>query len=94
MVYKTSFLNYFIAKNLIRTKYISLPNLILDKQVVPELIQARANPQMILESFKLFEKKSFVQILKQNYKQIRNIIGKDIASQNVAQAILKAHKNS
>ncbi len=37
--YKTSSLNYHIAKRLILTKYISLVNIISDKEVVKELIQ-------------------------------------------------------
>lgn len=37
--YKTSSLNYHLAKRLILTKYISLVNLISDKEVVKELIQ-------------------------------------------------------
>lgn len=37
--YKGSLLNYMIAKRLIRVKYIGLPNLIMDKQIIKELIQ-------------------------------------------------------
>ena len=37
--YKGSRLSYLIAKKLIKTKYISLVNLIMDKEIVPELIQ-------------------------------------------------------
>ncbi len=39
VVYNTSSINYWIAKRLIKAPYISLPNLILNRQVVPELIQ-------------------------------------------------------
>ena len=37
--YKTSWLSYIIAKSLVKIKYISLVNLIMDKEVVKELIQ-------------------------------------------------------
>ena len=37
--YKTSWLSYVIAKSLVKIKYISLVNLIMDKEVVKELIQ-------------------------------------------------------
>lgn len=37
--YKSSFLTYQISKLLVKVKYISLVNLIMDKQVVKELIQ-------------------------------------------------------
>ena len=38
--YKTSWLSYIIAKSLVKIKYISLVNLIMDKEVVKELIQS------------------------------------------------------
>ncbi|MFT5337898.1 MAG: lipid-A-disaccharide synthase [Luteibaculaceae bacterium] len=43
VVYKTSGLTYRIAKMLIKVKYISLVNLILDRPAVPEFIQDEAN---------------------------------------------------
>ena len=39
VVYKTSFLTYLIAKMVVKVKYISLVNLIADREVVRELIQ-------------------------------------------------------
>lgn len=39
LVYKTSWLNYRIAKKLIKVKYLGLCNLILNRLVIPELIQ-------------------------------------------------------
>ena len=39
VVYKTSWINYQIAKRLVKLKYISLVNLILNRQFIPEIIQ-------------------------------------------------------
>ncbi len=50
VVYKTSALNYFLGKMLIKVKYISLVNLILDKEAVPELIQNECNETSILKA--------------------------------------------
>ena len=44
VVYKTSALTYAVARSLVRTRYIGMPNIILDAAVVPELIQGRATP--------------------------------------------------
>ncbi|MCH6259351.1 lipid-A-disaccharide synthase [Puniceicoccaceae bacterium K14] len=41
--YKGNWLTHFIAKRIFTRKYICLVNLIMDKQVVPELIQANCN---------------------------------------------------
>jgi lipid-A-disaccharide synthase len=37
--YKSDYLSYFIAKQLIKVNYIGLPNIIMDKPIVKELIQ-------------------------------------------------------
>lgn len=43
VVYKVSPLTYFLAKRILKVKYISLVNIIAGKEVIPELIQDRAN---------------------------------------------------
>ena len=47
--YKGSLISYHIARQLIKIKYISLVNLIMDHEVVTELIQDDLNPQRIQE---------------------------------------------
>lgn len=42
VVYRMSNLSFAIAKRMIKTKYISLPNLLANKALVPELIQHQA----------------------------------------------------
>jgi lipid-A-disaccharide synthase len=56
VVYKLSKISYQIVKPLLNTKNISLPNKILGKDIVPELLQNDANGQNIFEqSMKLIE---------------------------------------
>lgn len=43
VVYKLSALSYFIASRLVKIKQVSLPNIIANKALVPELIQNDAN---------------------------------------------------
>jgi lipid-A-disaccharide synthase len=43
VVYKLSSFSYFIVSRLVKSKYISLPNIIANKNLVPELIQNNAN---------------------------------------------------
>ena len=45
--YKTSWISYQIGKRLVKLKYISLVNLILDKEVVTELIQETFNTKRL-----------------------------------------------
>lgn len=47
VLYKGNWLSYRIAKSFVKVKYISLVNLILDRPVLPELIQAKVTPAKI-----------------------------------------------
>ena len=47
VVYKLSEVSYQIVRRLLKTKFISLPNVILGKEIVPELIQDSANGKNI-----------------------------------------------
>ena len=50
VVYKLSTLSYWIASLLVKTKFVSLPNLIANKSLVPELIQHQANGKQIAKT--------------------------------------------
>jgi lipid-A-disaccharide synthase len=54
VVYKTSGLTYTVARALVRTRYIGMPNIILDAHVVPELIQGRATPEALATELRRF----------------------------------------
>ena len=47
--YKVTNLTYLIGKFLVKKKYISLPNIILDKEIYPELIQKKFNVNNIID---------------------------------------------
>ncbi len=88
--YKTSGISYAIAKRLIKIKYISLVNLIMDKEVVRELIQHACNPDSIRYELSLLLKggENREKMLAE-YSKMRKILGEGGASQKVAQSLLK-----
>ncbi|WP_020406483.1 lipid-A-disaccharide synthase [Hahella ganghwensis] len=47
VAYRMTPITYWIMKRLLKAKYISLPNLLADEALVPELIQHEANPEAI-----------------------------------------------
>jgi lipid-A-disaccharide synthase len=47
ILYKMNALTYWLAKKLIKVKFIGLSNLLANKAITPELIQAEANPEQI-----------------------------------------------
>ena len=55
VIYKTGFINAFIAKYILKIGFVSLPNLTLNREVYPELLQDRCNVQEIEKAIKHFE---------------------------------------
>lgn len=87
--YKGSWASYQIAKRIITLKYISLVNLIMDKEVVTELIQDDCNTQRIKEELsKILEGEHRAKLLVQ-YDQLEQKLGGIGASQKTAQLIVR-----
>ena len=92
--YKTSPLSYLLAKNIIKVKFISLVNLIMDKLVVKELIQDQLQPQNIArETNSLLHDDTRKEQLQNDYTLLHQRLktGGD-ASNNAAQCIEKLLK--
>jgi lipid-A-disaccharide synthase len=86
--YKGSWVSYQIAKRIITLKYISLVNLIMDKEVVTELIQENFNKKRIkVELSKLFEPKNRQEIIR-NYEILEKKLGGIGASKKTADLII------
>lgn len=55
-VYKTSAVNAFIARKIVKIKYITLTNLNADKEIFPELLQEDFNVEKLSEQCQIMEK--------------------------------------
>lgn len=87
--YKGSWASYQIAKRIITLKYISLVNLIMDKEVVVELIQENCNTKNIkTELQKLLEPTYRKQLLEQ-YAVLETKLGGIGASEKTAKLIIR-----
>jgi lipid-A-disaccharide synthase len=74
--YKGGNLSYQIAKRLIKIKYISLVNLIMDKPVVKELIQDEMRSKMIGEELeKLLHNPLYIERIKADYATLKQLLG-------------------
>lgn len=90
VVYKLSYFSYIIAKQLIKIPYVSLPNVIAGKKIVPELIQDDANVHNIYKNAsKLLNKDNSMLITE--FKKIHNQLNKNTTSK-VATKILNLIK--
>ena len=92
--YKTSWLSYLIGRLLIPDlKYISLVNIILDKEVVTELIQGDCNKtNLAIELQKILNKKNMSSMFN-NYDLLHKMLGGKGASKKTADLIEKYMRN-
>jgi len=89
--YKTSSISFFIAKRLVKLNYISLVNLILNKEVVKELIQKNCNVKKITEELKELLIREDKSILKE-YELLTKTIGRNKASEITSKLIISSIK--
>src|SRR4030095_3100980 len=87
--YKGSFLSYEIGKRLVKVKYISLVNLIMDTLVVKELIKHDMNVKNLEHELnELLTNELWIAQLKRDYFDLKNILNeKGNASAKAAQLI-------
>ncbi|GEN67503.1 MULTISPECIES: lipid-A-disaccharide synthase [Chryseobacterium] len=88
--YRGSTISYAIAKRLVKNiNYISLVNLIMDREVVKELIQNDLNTKNLVDELaKILEGEKREQVLKE-YSLLREKLGGKGASDHAAEVILK-----
>lgn len=88
VVYKGNPLSFSIAKRLVKVKFISLVNLILEKEAVPELIQSQCSVENL--NFwirKLLEDKEIIEFQKHEFTILHRILGGKGASERAAVSI-------
>ncbi len=87
--YKANPISVEIAKRIIDVKYISLVNLIMDREIVKELIQNNLTPENLSSELGLLlNDKKKIQLLKEDYKLLKEKLGKEGASERASDIIL------
>lgn len=87
--YKGGRLSYEIAKRVIKLEYISLVNLILDRPVVPELIQSDLNTKRLKTELKKILTPEIRDMMFLDYFELEQKLGGKGASENLANLIYK-----
>ncbi len=85
--YKGNWLSYWIARRLVKVKYISLVNLIVDRELVKELIQAEFNTRSLARELNKLE--SNRSVLLNEYDNLRVKLGGGGASGRAAELIIE-----
>tara|TARA_B100001094_G_scaffold282472_1_gene294589 strand:- start:812 stop:1915 length:1104 start_codon:yes stop_codon:yes gene_type:complete len=93
--YKSSWISYRIGKYLVKNlKFISLVNLILNKEAVRELIQNDLNEKNLVKNVRLILEKKGQDKIQNSYKELRNKLGSFGASKKTANLIVNYFENS
>lgn len=93
LIYKTSPLTYFIGKRKINMPYLSIVNILANKNIVKEFIQKQANPtELALSSAELINSKEMYNSMQNEFQKIKEVLGNKSATETVASIILNAIK--
>jgi lipid-A-disaccharide synthase len=84
-------ISYQIAKRLVKVKYVSLVNLILNKKVVKELLQHDCTPENIEKELLSLMQSPRLSKIKKEYEKIWKILGGKGASLRVAEAMIEEY---
>jgi len=87
--YRIGGISYQIAKRLIKIKYISLVNLVANRQVVRELIQKDFNEETLAtELHNLINNRQYRNKMLEEYQNVKNLIGGPGASKRAAEEVV------
>jgi lipid-A-disaccharide synthase len=88
--YKTSTLTYLAGRQMVKVKYLAMPNLLANEAVFPEFIQNEATPQNIgRAALELLGDAARRQAVKTKLAEVVGSLGSVGASQRAAQALLR-----
>jgi lipid-A-disaccharide synthase len=84
VVFKTGPLTYFIGKMIVKIKFFSLVNIILDKEVVKELLQENLATDIATEMKKILNDQNYRSKMIEDYNTIDNMLGESGVSDRIA----------
>jgi lipid-A-disaccharide synthase len=87
--YKGNAISYQIAKRLVKVNYISLVNLVMDRELVKELIQHEFNVKNVKNQLNKILQPDVRQTLASNYLALKEKLGGTGASRNAARIIVE-----
>jgi lipid-A-disaccharide synthase len=90
LIYKVAVPTYLAARLVVNVKYLGMPNLLADKEVVPEFIQHRAKPAAIAKAVQLLlEDARARERMISEFDAVVGKVGTDGASEKAAQVIVE-----
>ena len=93
VIYKLNIITWLLSKLMIKIKHIALPNIILNKSVVPEFIQTSAKSDDIINYIQnIIDNPDFRQATSLKLSKIKDVLGEPGASDRAAEKIFNYEK--
>jgi lipid-A-disaccharide synthase len=90
VVYKASALTYFLAKLLVRLDHIGIVNVIANRRICPEFIQADATPENLSAALlPLIENAQARAEMRRGFEEVRTLLGAGGAAERAAELVLE-----
>jgi lipid-A-disaccharide synthase len=90
LVYKVSWPTYFAARFLMRTRFLGMPNVLADREIVPEFLQHEARPKAVAAAtLRLIDDSPAREQMLANFDEVIAKLGETGASGKAARAILE-----
>jgi lipid-A-disaccharide synthase len=90
LIYKVAWPTYLAARLVVNVKYLGMPNLLADREVVPEFIQHRAKPDAIAKAvLRLMDNTDARDRMSSEFDAIVTKLGEGGASEKAARAIIE-----
>ena len=95
VVYRMNPLSFMMVRLMLKTRYVSLANLILDKQVFDELLQENCTAEKIFSRIeRLLGDEGYRAAMKQDYAALRKVLGDSGAADRVAWEMVSSLESS
>ncbi|WP_286236828.1 lipid-A-disaccharide synthase [Neptuniibacter halophilus] len=93
VAYKMASLTYAIYSRMVKSRFISLPNLLADEALVPEILQDQVKPEVLGPALlKALEDENYKQYLHQRFAEIQQQLHQD-ADEKAADAVVELLKD-
>jgi lipid-A-disaccharide synthase len=90
LIYKVAWPTYLAARLVVKVKYLGMPNVLAEREIVPEFIQHRAKPETIAKAvWQLMENADARERMISDFDAIIAKLGKGEASEKAAGAIIE-----
>jgi lipid-A-disaccharide synthase len=81
-------LTYFLGRQLLKSRYIAMPNILLNEEVVPEILQERVTAEILArETLALLDEPGRIAAMRANLARIRPMLGEEGVLRRVAGAV-------